>query len=205
MKKSLTACFVMIVALAAMPALAANTLGVNTAAAHDGTYGMYTTQDGSTNRVYVQDNSPTDEKTYNASFEFSLNTIDMTCPGRQTIFLARSDVPESTIRIVLARFYDCRWAVRLGVRKDNGDFTFVGGDILPNTSFHKIGLEWAAASAPGANDGWARLLRNDNVKKEKFNIDNDTTEVDYARLGLTSGLDATSTGTLYYDSFVSTR
>jgi len=70
-------------------------------------------------------------------------------------------------------------------------------------------LEWQAASAPGANDGFLRMYKvtlsgGAVLKAWKEGIDNDTRVVDSARLGLTS-IPPAGTATLYMDSYESYR
>jgi len=206
---------VLLTVAAAGPALAANTLDVTNAAAIEGNFGMEVTHDGSTNRVYVQDNSPSCETVYRAEFDFDRNDILIdncsgTCSNRHVIFLARQSSPATTpFRITLIRFkVDAsgsvpRYAIRLSAREDAGNFRFVGGFVLAGAP-RTVAVEWTA----GSGDGIARLLKNDVVQRELTNLDNDTHCVDLVRLGATSGLtaaDALTDGTVYYDSFVSLR
>jgi hypothetical protein len=197
------------------PLMAANSLAVTGAAALSGSYGMAVTHDGSTNRVYVQDSTPAEETTYNASFWIKKNTLYIdncsgTCSDRHVIFLARDTVPAVTpFRVTIIRFKvdgiaGARYAIRLSAREDAGNFRFVGGFILSNTAAREVRVEWAA----GAGTGYARLYKGDVLQAELTGLDNDTMTIDLVRLGATSGLtaaDIETNGTVYFDDFVSTR
>jgi hypothetical protein len=76
--------------------------------------------------------------------------------------------------------------------------------ILSDAS-HYLEVEWRAATASGANDGYLTLWIDGTQQANLSTIDNDTWRVDRARLGALSSLDAGTSGTYYFDAFESRR
>jgi len=213
--------------LAAGVASADNSLAVNGAAAQDGSFGLEISLDGSVNVANVQDDSPDSETTYRASFWIHRNDLVMdscggTCSTRFVMFLARQEVPNLTVfRIIYARLAvdgatGPRYAVRFGVRNDNGDFVYMGAVILTTGVNRKhMTIEWQQGSAPFAADGIARLYSSNdggtpNLQLERTTLMNGSMDIDHIRVGATSGLsdqpsDPNNTGSWFFDSFESYR
>jgi hypothetical protein len=205
---------------------ASNSLSVNNAAAQDGNYGLEISLDGSSNAAYVQDNSPTDETTYRASFWIHRNDLSMdncggSCSTRFVAFLARQEDPGVTVfRIIVARLavdgpLGPRYAFRFGVRNDGGDFVYMGGVILTGGVMRKhVTVEWQAGD-PFTQNGIARLYTSNdggtpNLQFERTTLQNGTMNIDHVTIGAASGLsdqptDVNSTGSWYFDSFESYR
>ncbi len=197
----------LLMCLAVSNGMAANSIAVTGEAAREGSFGLAATLDGSTNPAYVQDNSPDSETIYRASFITNRNDIDMVTAANHIIFLARQEndgTPDtSTIKLTMGRFGNGNYFCRAFVMQDNGSFRFIGGLII--TTFDvKIGIEWKASDA-GQSNGFLRLYRNDVLKQEFTNVDNEDTRIDYVRLGAVTHIDATTSGTAFYDSFESYR
>ncbi|HXQ32466.1 MAG TPA: hypothetical protein VN843_00455, partial [Anaerolineales bacterium] len=70
---------------------------------------------------------------------------------------------------------------------------------------HSIELDWRAATAAGANNGGLTLWIDGVQQQDLTGVDNDTRRMDRARLGALTGLDAGTSGTYYFDAFVSRR
>jgi hypothetical protein len=68
-----------------------------------------------------------------------------------------------------------------------------------------IEVEFKAASAAGANDGYLKLWINDTLMDTISSLDNDTRLIDNASLGAVNSLDAGTSGTIYFDAFESYR
>jgi len=73
------------------------------------------------------------------------------------------------------------------------------------SDWHKIEIDWKAATTPGANDGLLTLWIDGVQKATVTNLDNDTRRVDGAQLGAVAGIDTGTRGTEYFDTFVSRR
>jgi hypothetical protein len=141
---------------------------------------------------YVTDNSPTAETGYHASFAFNANTLTTT----------------STLTLFEARGVAQVFAVQLRrVSGVNQIGTVMAGSSAPQTwvnlpsGAHTIRVDWAAAT-----DGSLQLqLDGDAAPTLTLTGDTSALRVETARLGLTAGVNAATSGTANLDSFVSTR
>lgn len=197
-------------------ASAASSLDVNAAAAIDGNFGLAVTLDGTQTKAFVMDTTPDGEPIYRAQFKFRQNSWVIDPPQgfttfRNTLFVGRQDLNPSTkitvMRATLIRTISFGYIVRFGVRKDNSQWQFCGDATLPvaTSQVRTIMVELAVASAPGANDGYCALYRNNNLMKSESNIDNDTIRIDRVQLGIMEGAINRGTGTGHIDSFESYR
>jgi hypothetical protein len=69
----------------------------------------------------------------------------------------------------------------------------------------QLRLEWAAATAAGANNGEVRLIVGDGGIAALTGLDNDTLRVERGLLGAVTGVDTGTRGTIYFDEFTSSR
>jgi hypothetical protein len=200
--------------LGANSAMAQNTVTVTTGAALEGTYGMQLDMYNVTNKAYVVDNSPSGETVYRAQFLFKKNTWMLNdTQKRTTVFLGRQDmgggVKRTVMRCMMIRTVHFGYIMRVAVRKDDGFWKHCGDWTLPTAtgpaSVREVRIEWKAATAPGADDGYCRSHSNGNLKLEVTDIDNDGVAIDQVWLGLTEGNMAAASGTGYFDSFESYR
>jgi hypothetical protein len=184
-------------------AFAANTGAVNGTAALEGSYGYEINFDGSTNRVYVVSQHPSGETTYRAEFKMKMAAgFTMTGPDNHAILLARQTAGGlSPWRLTMGRFRDGRYFVRAFFLQDNSNYRFIGGTIITVGPTFTIGVEWTT----GNGDGTFKLLRNGTVMKEYLTCDNDLYVVDEVRFGAVAWIDPATNGSVYFDSFVSTR
>ena len=70
---------------------------------------------------------------------------------------------------------------------------------------HALELDWRAATAAGANNGGLTLWIDGQQRADLPGLDNDTRRVDQVHLGPLAGIDAGTSGTEYFDDFVSRR
>ncbi|MEO7837905.1 MAG: hypothetical protein ABIU06_00960, partial [Anaerolineales bacterium] len=66
-------------------------------------------------------------------------------------------------------------------------------------------FDWLAATAVGANNGALVFWVDGTQQASLTGVDNDTLRVDRVRLGSITGMDATTSGTYYFDAFESRR
>src|ERR1044071_1917739 len=158
-----------------------------------------------TNGLYVEDDSPNAESRYRARFYFDPNGFD---PGeaqshfRTRIFLVFTQPTRRVAAVVLKRQagqYSVEGRARLdsGAQDDTGFFPIT--DAL-----HWIELDLKRSSGPGANDGSFRLWIDGTLVSTLTGIDNDTTAVDFVRLGALS-VKTGASGTMFWDEFESRR
>jgi len=142
---------------------------------------------------YVTDTSPTVETNYHASFAFNANTLN---PGTAvlTLFDARTGLGAQVLAVQL------RWASGF-----NQIGTVMSGSAAPTTWVnlpagpHSVRVDWAAATA-----GSLQLSLDGSLVSTQTG-DTSTLLMETARLGITAGATAATTGTAFFDTFVSTR
>jgi len=142
---------------------------------------------------YVTDNSPTAEMSYHASFAFNASSLN---PGAAvlTLFEARTGAGAQVLAVQLRR-----------ASGFNQIGTVMSGSAGPTTwvnlpaGAHTIRVDWAAATA-----GSLQLSLDGSLVSTQTG-DTSTLLMETARLGITAGAIAATTGTAYFDSFSSTR
>ncbi len=168
--------------------------------------------DGGADKAYVQADQPTAEAVFSTDFRIDPQTVTLDNNKLMDIIRVFGD-PQHHIRVHLQwKVVPANYKIWLWVRENSdvlpaNKYRFVGkATVLPNTD-NPMGIEWAAASGPGAGDGIARLLKNNNVKGERLNLDNDERVVNRFRAGLPNGSVGTgATGDEFLlDEFVLTR
>jgi RHS repeat-associated protein len=83
----------------------------------------------------------------------------------------------------------------------------IGSKHIIGDDWQMIEIEWKRASAPGANDGLFSLWIDETLVETLAFMDNDASynTLDEVRLGATGGIDSTTSGSVYFDGFVSRR
>jgi hypothetical protein len=177
-------------------------LAVTALAALEGTRGMRARIDDNT-PIYVTDDTPASENSYKAKFLFDPHSISMNSGDFHTIFLAMdlrtSYVP--TVRVEFRRF-GTTYQLRAGARRD--DLSWLNTMWFPITDqSHEVEVEWDASQSAGMNNGQLMFFIDSVQKANRTGIDNDTFQVDRARLGAIAGIDTTTRGTTFFDFFES--
>ncbi|HET9212012.1 MAG TPA: Ser-Thr-rich GPI-anchored membrane family protein, partial [Thermoanaerobaculia bacterium] len=167
---------------------------------------------GDSTPTYVQDNSPSGEPTYRVRFYINLRTLQMQDGDEFDIFTAHdgSDpVPPATdgnavLRLVV-RQTGGRKRLSAFARLNSGSETEIPATIVLADGWRSIEIDWAKATAPGAQDGRLGLWVDGTARTGLSGLDNDTLAINYSRLGAVAGLDPGTVGTFRTDDFVSQR
>ncbi|MCI0550534.1 MAG: hypothetical protein L0287_06240 [Anaerolineae bacterium] len=182
-------------------------LNVNASAALFGSYGMRA-QINNTTGMDVMDENPTLEARYRARFYFDPNSIVMLSGDTHNIFQGYSYSPYTDTHPIAFRvdfrYFGGAYQVRGAILNDSAIQTTTNWFTITDNS-HFIEVDWAASSASGANNGRLTLWVDGTQQPELTGIDNDTFHIDRIRLGPIAGLDATTSGTYYFDAFESRR
>ncbi len=211
---TLAAAFILVLTCLATAPASGTTLSVTADAAIDGNFGMKILYDGNTNGVFVGDNTPESESTYNVEWRFNKNDVAMPDGTNQVVMLVRDDpVTQNQVRVIMScRLGTCGPAQPgtlefvVNVRKDPGEpgagwrFCGRGGIGGGNKTFR-----FELVKGSGANDGVCRLFRNGVLLFERFDFPSDVLDIDGIRWGGLQPVDADITGFTKNDSFVSTR
>jgi hypothetical protein len=155
--------------------------------------------------LYVQDDRPDGERRYRARFYFDPNGFD---PGealnhrRVRLFLAFTEPSRRVAALVLRRLGGAYSVMARARRDDNtqADTGFVPISDGP----HVFEFDLVRSSGPGANDGYISLFIDGIFAGSTSNLDNDLSDVDFARMGALS-VKTGASGTMYWDQFVSRR
>jgi hypothetical protein len=177
-------------------------LRVKAAAAMKGAWGMRALIDDNT-AIYVTDDKPNAEKRYRARFYFDPNSISMVAGNSHYIFLGYRGTGNIVLRLEFRRTAGA-YALRAGLLNDNGTWTNTSLYTIADAR-HYLELDWRAATGPGANNGGLTFWIDGVQKADLTGIDNDTRQVDRARLGAIGGIDTGTRGVLYFDDFISRR
>jgi len=188
---------------------AANSIEVTQAAALGGTqWGVEFIADGSPNPAFLLSRHPRREFSYSFEFLFHPNTLTTNAQPWVVSSAWRSVASEPILELeVRQRGRRGAFEVRLFVYEDSSARRRVGQVIVKRRKkASRIGVRWLAASAPGANDGVALLLRDGIVRRQLMDIDSDLQRVNNFKIGYLEGAaDAEIYGSFYFDEFASYR
>ena len=178
-------------------------LSVSSSAAYQSNYGMQALIND-TIAILLKDDSPTDATHYRARFYFDPNSLVMSDGNEHSIFSGKDNLTSTELFTVRLNYSngDYRLVTRV---KDDGDTYSDGGYHTISDDWHAVEIEWQAASASGADDGYLKLWIDDTLVDTVGNVDNDTRSVRQIKLGATDSLDAGTSGTMYFDHFDSSR
>ncbi|HRJ57207.1 MAG TPA: hypothetical protein PLV64_13040 [Anaerolineales bacterium] len=156
--------------------------------------------------IKAVDLSPAEDSHYRARFYFDPNSIAM---GNNTAhyILDGYNAYGNWMIFRLELLYE-NGQYKLRPRVMNDDWTGVIGSKYPiSDDWHVVEIEWKRASAPSANDGFFSLWIDETLVETISNVDNDERRntLDEVRLGATGGIDSTTSGSMYFDGFVSRR
>jgi hypothetical protein len=203
----------------ATAAASAATLDVNNDAAmgggggtacDGGPCGLEVIMTGDTEGAYVQSDHPNEEKTFRARFLFNPNGVTMQ-NDKHIIFATSTPDPnnpgknKSACRVNFFQRDGSYW-VRGQIRKNGG-----GTDISPKIELGPVGtvqefeivVEWQAGDD---NDPYGFLrITVDGTTESYISKKNKLHSIVIARLGVILGLDATTTGSHYFDGYESFR
>lgn len=164
---------------------------VNGAAALDGSFGFRASAPNFSSAAYVEDESPEEETVYRARFRVDLDPLGTNAlagPATPSLVSAGSIPFASSAFNVYWRLDPApagnTWEVGMANNSDGGPTGLYWIDA-PDGPFEMI-VEWAAATAPGANDGLVRMAVSGGATHEETGLDNDQRRVGYIRFGLIS-------------------
>ena len=79
------------------------------------------------------------------------------------------------------------YLLTLKAKGNSGDYVEIASTPLRALTTEKIGIIWRAATEPGADDGYVRLLKNDSPRGTVNDLANDTRIVREIRIGTPAG------------------
>ena len=156
--------------------------------------------------LYVQDDSPEDERRYRARFYIDPNGFD---PGeglshqRTRTLLVFSEAPTRRVAAVVLRRLSGNYAVMGRARQDDNSQADTGFFPISDGP-HAIEIDLECASGPDAVDGTFELFIDGVSMVQLTGLDNSLAEVNFTRMGALS-VKTGASGTLYWDEFESRR
>ena len=123
--------------------------------------------------------------------------------GNQHRILTARNESVDVIRLDF-RYSNGEYLVRAALRTDAGKYSFTSWHAISDAA-HVIEVDWQASSSAGANDGYLSLWLDNVLQQTRSGIDNDTLRVEDVRLGPSGGIDSATSGTEFFDDFVSLR
>jgi hypothetical protein len=150
----------------------------------------------------VYDDSPEAESRYRARFNFDPNGIYM--PDMSSIQILNGRSGSTAVLVVEMRIINGEYQVRVLALTDGGTWR-IGSYFPISDGEHTIELDWQAATAEGADDGYLSLWIDGGFRSTLMGIDNDTRRIERGMLGAIAGVNSTTNGTLYFDAFESRR
>ena len=154
-----------------------------------------------TTSMYLRDDTPASEPRYSVRYYFDPNSLTMANGDTHAIFTARNNTTD-ILRLDFG-FISGSYQVRVYLRTDTA--ATITNWVALTDAAHAIELDWAAASGPGVNNGSLSLWIDGAQVANLTGLDNDTHRIEQARLGPYVGIDAATSGTEYFDAYVSGR
>jgi hypothetical protein len=159
-----------------------------------------------TNALFVQDDTPTAENRYRVRFYLDPNGFD---PGeadlkrRVRVFIAFNGSSQRLVTVVLRRISGA-YSLQARTRRDDGTRADTGFFSISNAS-HLVEFDWRRATAPGANNGWLVFYIDGVAVNTLVGLDNDSSPVEFARLGVMTIKTPAAGGSVLFDQFESRR
>jgi hypothetical protein len=154
------------------------------------------------NGIYVSDERPDQEAHYRVSFYLHPASIPM-ADGDSFLILRALHGSASALQANLEYVAGAHRLV-LAAADDAGSWR-LGSPVVLGSSANLIEIEWGAASADGANDGFTTLWVNGVRQVDLTGLDNDAGRVDSVRIGAVGGIDSGTRGMVFFDEFESYR
>ncbi|MBI2330606.1 MAG: hypothetical protein HYU84_00220, partial [Chloroflexi bacterium] len=173
-------------------------LSASTQAAGIGQYGAQALVD-STNNMALYDSSPIDAKHINTRFYFDPNSVQIT--SRDGFYLFAESSSAGWVACLYFEQQGQYYSLTLCGDDDSGSW-HENPPVLIADTWQAIEVEWKAATAPGANDGYVRLFIGDQLASSFENFDNDTQSITETSL-LVDGDTSTGSGVVYFDGYKS--
>lgn len=172
-----------------------------------GYYGLKAVIDDQTS-IYVEDDDSGNghldtggEPRYRARFYFDPNGVTIGSGEILDILVGLDDTTE--VLRVQVQDNSGTYQVRVSVKDDSTTWTDSSWYDITD-GWNAIEIDWQAASAAAADDGSMELWIDGTTKQTLSSVDNDTRAVDGVRMGA-MGVDAGTSGTVYFDDFEARR
>lgn len=173
-------------------------LSASGAAARSGSYGFAVAITDTTVR-YGQFTGPADTS-MTIEWNFNLNSLTMADGDMFRTAGCLNPTASSILRAAILRTGADYILVASATEDGGGGGVTIGSYTLPSVSaWYLIRLVWKAATAPGANDGRVYFYVGGTTIGSLTSLDTDAQTIDDIKWGAVQGLDAGTSGTVYFD------
>lgn len=145
--------------------------------------------------AYVQDDSPDSEATYNAEFSVNLDDLSLGSGDELDLFVAYDGDGMPQLRLTVSVEDGFVMEVRDAV---GTPISTSGSAFLPG--WNTIQLSWEASSSATAS-----LTVSHGTPETVSGLDNDAARIEFVRLGAVGGTTTGTSGSVYFDNFISWR
>ena len=171
----------------------AGTLTVEAGSKYAGSYGLRVTPDATP--AYVQSSHPSAEKTYRVRFYLNLTRLNLASGSSFDVFVAYDGADplpsaaatgNAVLRVAVRQVGSSK-VLDVFTRTDSGEPQLSSS---PNVSsgWHAVELQWSAATAAGANNGFVNVWVNGFAQPSNLTgLDSDAQVINYARWGSVTG------------------
>lgn len=173
---------------------------VSSQSAAVGNFGMEAFIDD-TNDLEVDDNTPNNESHYSARFYLNPNSVNLPNNESTYVLIGSNTTAGWVFCVSMSKMGETYTLSACGIN-DSGQW-YEGKANYITDDWQAVEVEWQAASASGANDGYMKLWINDTLVDTINNIDSDASRITDAFFGLASSVPANSSGSVYFDAFES--
>ncbi len=171
-------------------------LTITQAGAPDGKFALRTTIPGA-KKSYVEDDSPSAESTYRASFMFDPLDTPTRSAGHD-ILSGLTSSGSRVLRVVYRNTPTGPTQLRVLAARSGGTSRSPWATIAPGQ--HTIAISWAAGAA-----GSLQLVVDGATRGSIGGLSNSSMRIDRVRLGPSAGLSSTTVGQEIFDAFTSSR
>ncbi len=171
---------------------------VHPLAAVEGSYGLGAIVEDN-HPMFVQDDTPSAEAYYHASFSLQVKTLTAD-PNKGMGILLGSGTGKSFQ--VFTGWDGAQHVVVARVGEDDKSWTWTSFYAVPTNAWFSVDIYWSAATGDGNNDGFFELYLGGVLQETLSVLDNDTVRVDTVRMG-PFYVSPSATGIIGFDVFTS--
>jgi len=158
---------------------------------------MQATLGSGTAAGYVSDTSPTSETYYHARFYFNPHGAN---PGNgQVTIFSGLNASNAALFQVQFRKSGSNYQLR-GSALSNGTSINTSWFTISNNAAHAVEIAWSSATS-----SFLQFYTDGTLKQTLSNLNTSAYSVETVRLGPSAGVSGTSSGSMYFDAFISTR
>ncbi len=170
----------------------AGTLTVETVSKYSGSYGLKVTPDATP--AYVQSSHPSAEKTYRVRFYLNLARLNLASGSSFDVFAAYNGADplpsaaatgNAVLRAAVRQAGSSK-VLDVFTRTDSGEMQLSSPPDV-SEGWHAVELEWSAATAAGANNGFVNFWVNGAAQPGLSGLDSETQVLNYSRWGSVTG------------------